>query len=50
MNTGEYLWVSKYPWIARIEIPARVQGWARYHSYPTGAGTDIIPSVSTDAH
>jgi len=29
MGTREYPWVSKYPWITRIEIPARIWGRAQ---------------------
>ena len=29
MGTREYQWVSKYPWITRIEIFARIRGRAQ---------------------
>jgi len=40
MGTRGYPLVSKYPWITRIEIPARI--WVRVPYLSNGAGTDII--------
>ena len=50
MGTRGYPWVSKYPWIARIEIPARVWGRVRVPYLSNGAGTDIILSVPAGTH
>lgn len=50
MGTREYPWVSKYPWITCIEMPARVWGRARVPNLSNGAGTDIILPVPMDTH
>jgi len=50
MGTRKYLWVSKYPWITRIEIPVRIWGRARVSQLSNGAETDIILPVSMDTH
>jgi len=50
MGTREYPWVSKYPWITRIEIPAWVWGRARVSYLSNRAGTDIILTVPMDTH
>jgi len=46
MGTRKYLWVSKYPWITHIEIPAR----ARVPYLSNKAGTDIVLPVPMDTH
>jgi len=38
MGTRKYLWVSKYMWVTRKEIPTWVWGRARYRIYLTGHG------------
>jgi len=50
MGTREYLWVSKYMWITRIEIPAWVWGRTRVSYLYNGAKTDIILPVPMDTH
>jgi len=48
MGTRGYPWVSKYSWITRIEIPARIWGRVRVPYLSNGAGSDIILPVPAD--
>ena len=50
IGTRGYPWVSKYPWITRIEIPARIWGRVRVPYLSNGAETDIILPVPADTH
>jgi len=50
MGTCGYPLVSKYPWITRTEIPARIWGRVRVPYLSNGTGTDIILPVPTDTH
>jgi len=50
MGTRKYLWVSKYPWITRIDILALVWGRVQIPYLSNGAGTDIILPLPMDAH
>jgi len=50
MGIRGYAWVSKYPWITRIEIPARIWGRVQIPYLSNRAETDIILPVPADTH
>jgi len=45
MRTREYLWISKYMWITRIEIPTRVRRRTGVPYLSNDAVSDIILPV-----
>lgn len=50
MGIRKFPWVFIYPWIIRIEIPARVWGRTQVSYLYNGAETDLILLVPIDIH